>query len=103
QLASALALCQHEGGAWSMVVNIAGSPSESSTSAFAAAAFALGVESGILPSKFEERARTAWQHAWAKVDENGVLDDVSVNVGASTVASHYACTPKGSLVPWCQG
>jgi unsaturated rhamnogalacturonyl hydrolase len=103
QLAVALARYQQESGGWPMVVNIADSPSESSTSAFAAAAFAYGVEREILRAEFADRARAAWQHAWANVDESGVLDDVSVNVGASTVASHYARTPKGSLVPWGQG
>jgi unsaturated rhamnogalacturonyl hydrolase len=103
RLAAALAEHQLPDGSWRTVASDPGSPPETSTSAFAAAGFAQGVAAGLLDESFAERARRAWQDAWSRVDEQGVLTGVSAAVWASTTPSHYPNVPVGFVVPWGQG
>jgi len=103
RLAAAMLRLQTPAGGWNAVAHDAGSGTESSTSAFMAAAFAAGVASGVLGSEFSEPAMAAWRDAWAQVDEHGALGDVSAAVWASTAQSHYVHVPRGFVVPWGQG
>jgi unsaturated rhamnogalacturonyl hydrolase len=102
-LARALVRLQREDGGWSAVVGEAGSGDESSTAAFAAAGFAQGIAAGLLGDDFAEPARRAWQHTLARVDERGILSDVSAAVWPCTDQSHYWHAPTGFMVPWGQG
>jgi len=103
RLAEAVADRQDPSGGWPTLLTDAAAPLETSSAAFAAAAFGRGVRSGLLGARFREVAKRAWKFAWSHVDNTGVLTGVSVNVGASTLSSHYLYTPFGSLVTWGQG
>jgi unsaturated rhamnogalacturonyl hydrolase len=102
-LARELLRLQREDGGWFAVVSDPGSGEESSTAAFAAAGFARGARSGILGEEFADAARRAWEHCLARVDDRGVLADVSAAVWPCTEQSHYAAAPTGFTVPWGQG
>jgi unsaturated rhamnogalacturonyl hydrolase len=102
-LARALVGLQREDGGWSAVVGDEASGDESSTAAFAAAGFAQGLAAGLFGEEFLEPARRAWQHTVARVDERGVLADVSAAVWPCTDPTHYAHAPTGFVVPWGQG
>jgi unsaturated rhamnogalacturonyl hydrolase len=102
-LAHALVRLQREDGGWSAVVGDEGSGDESSTAAFAAAGFAQGLASGLFGGEFGEPARRAWEYTLGRVDERGVLEDVSAAVWPCTDQSHYAHAPTGFVVPWGQG
>jgi unsaturated rhamnogalacturonyl hydrolase len=102
-LAEALASLQQPDGGWPSVAHDPASGHESSTAAFAAAGFAAGVERGLLPDAFRERARAAWEHVRVRVRDDGALAGVSAAVWASTRASHYPRVPTGFVVPWGQG
>jgi unsaturated rhamnogalacturonyl hydrolase len=103
RLAAALAERQEPSGSWPTVASDASAPAETSTSAFAAAGFARGAQLGLLPDEFAERAVSAWESAWSRVDVGGLLTGVSAAVWASTVPSHYLHVPVDFLVPWGQG
>jgi unsaturated rhamnogalacturonyl hydrolase len=103
RLADRVAALQDSSGGWRTVMTDPDAPLETSSAAFAAAAFARGVRLGLLAPRFAVNAARAWGFAWSHVDDGGVLIGVSVNVGASTVASHYTHTPFGSMVTWGQG
>jgi unsaturated rhamnogalacturonyl hydrolase len=102
-LARALVKLQREDGGWSAVVGDEGSGDESSTAAFAAAGFAQGLASGLFGDELREPARRAWEHTLARVDERGILADVSAAVWPCTDQSHYGHAPTGFNVPWGQG
>jgi unsaturated rhamnogalacturonyl hydrolase len=102
-LVRALVRLQRADGGWSAVVGDAGSGDESSTAAFAAAGFAQGIASGLFGEEFLEPARRAWEHALGRVDNRGVLADVSAAVWPCTDQSHYSHAPTGFIVPWGQG
>jgi unsaturated rhamnogalacturonyl hydrolase len=103
RVAAALAAHQRDDGGWYAVADDPASGDETSTSAFAAAAYASGVLRGLLDDDFASRARAAWRHAWERVDGRGVLTGVSAAVWASTRPSHYRHVPTGFVVPWGQG
>jgi unsaturated rhamnogalacturonyl hydrolase len=102
-LARALVRLQRGDGGWSAVVGDEESGDESSTAAFAAAGLAQGLASGLLGDEFNEPTRRAWTHALARVDDRGVLADVSAAVWPCTDQSHYGHAPTGFVVPWGQG
>jgi unsaturated rhamnogalacturonyl hydrolase len=103
RLVAALDDAQREDGGWDAVVGEPGSGDETSTAAFVAAGAATAVAAGLLPRDRLEPARRAWAYTAARVREDGVLDGVSANVFACTVASHYHHVPRGAVVPWGQG
>jgi unsaturated rhamnogalacturonyl hydrolase len=102
-LSQALVHLQRDDGGWSAVVGDEASGDESSTAAFAAAGFARGLANGFLGEEFREPARRAWGHTLARLDERGVLREVSAAVWPCTDQSHYAHAPTGFVVPWGQG
>jgi unsaturated rhamnogalacturonyl hydrolase len=103
RLVAALCSAQREDGGWDAVVGEPESGDESSTAAFVVAGVSGAVEAGLLPRDRLEPVRRAWSYTAARVREDGVLDGVSANVFACTVASHYHHVPRGAVVPWGQG
>ena len=100
-----LALCdaQREDGGWDAVVGEPASGDESSTAAFVVAGVSGAVAAGLLPRDRLGAACRAWSYTGERVREDGVLEGVSANVFACTVASHYHHVPRGAVVPWGQG
>lgn len=104
RLADALVERQRRDGHWFAVANDEESGDETSTAAFAAAAFRRGIRLGILEAERVARpAALAWDAAWRAADEHGVLTGVSAAVWASTASGHYRHVPRGFIVPWGQG
>jgi unsaturated rhamnogalacturonyl hydrolase len=102
-LADALCATQRDDGGWPAVIFDPESGPESSTAAFVAAGFGAAVAKGLLGRDYAEPARAAWGYAAARVREDGVLEEVSANVWASTAPWHYASVPLGGVFPWGQG
>jgi unsaturated rhamnogalacturonyl hydrolase len=103
RLVAALCSGQREDGGWDAVIGEPESGDESSTAAFVAAGVGGAVGAGLLPRDRLEPAGRAWSYTVARVREDGVLDGISANVFACTVASHYHHVPRGAVVPWGQG
>jgi unsaturated rhamnogalacturonyl hydrolase len=103
RLVTALFDAQREDGGWHAVVGEPESGDESSTAAFVAAGVSGAVAAGLLARDRLGAARRAWAYTASRVREDGVLEGVSANVWACTVASHYHHVPRGVVVPWGQG
>jgi unsaturated rhamnogalacturonyl hydrolase len=103
RLVVALCEAQRDDGGWDAVVGEPESGDESSTAAFVVAGVDGAVAAGLLPSEHLAAARRGWFYTAARVREDGVLEGVSANVFACTVASHYHHVPRGAVVPWGQG
>lgn len=103
KIAEGLAALQEPSGGWGALADDPLSGSESSTAGFATVAFLEGCRRGLLPDEFVERAARCWEYLWGRVTRDGLLDDVSAAVCASTVTSHYRNVPTGFMVPWGQG
>jgi unsaturated rhamnogalacturonyl hydrolase len=103
RLADALRASQLDDGSWYAVISDPDSGRESSTAAFAAAGLLRAVAEGLLGDEYLEPAGAAWAATARKVRPDGMLKDVSANVWACTVPSHYANVPLGAVVPWGQG
>jgi unsaturated rhamnogalacturonyl hydrolase len=103
-LAEAVLGWQRPDGAWPAVMQLPRSGPESSTAAFMAAAFVRGIRLGIFPrATFGPAADAAWASTLGRLDEHGLLADVSAAVYSSTALGHYARVPLGFDVPWGQG
>jgi unsaturated rhamnogalacturonyl hydrolase len=103
RLVAALCDAQRDDGGWDAVVGDPESGDESSTAAFVVAGVGGAVAAGVLPRDRLEAAGRAWSYTAARVRQDGVLEGVSANVFACTVASHYHHVPRGAVVPWGQG
>ncbi len=103
RLVAALCGAQREDGGWDAVVGEPESGEETSTAAFVTAGVCSAVGAGLLPSARLAAAGRAWSYTADRVREDGLLDGVSANVFACTVASHYHHVPRGAVVPWGQG
>jgi rhamnogalacturonyl hydrolase YesR len=102
-LAGAIADRQLADGGWAAVIVDAASPVEASTAALATAAFVKGVHIGVLGKDYLQSARRAWWSVCQRVSDDGVLRDVSGNIGASTLEAHYSNCPLGVVASWGQG
>jgi unsaturated rhamnogalacturonyl hydrolase len=103
RLVAALSDAQRADGGWDSVIGRPESGDETSTAAFVAAGVGGAVAAGLLPHDRLGTARRAWSYTAGRVGEDGVLEGVSENVFACTVASHYDHVPRGAVVPWGQG
>jgi unsaturated rhamnogalacturonyl hydrolase len=91
-------------GSWPAVAGVPESGHEASTAAFMVIGFQrarrLGIGDAGLLAPAAERA---WAATLAKLDESGLLRDVSAAVYSSTSDEHYRAVPLGFDVPWGQG
>ncbi len=108
--ASVVAACrglrnhQRSDGDWNAVVTEPESGVESSTAAFAVAAFSGAVRRAILPvGEFQASIDRAWDACLTHLDDSGRFLGVSAAVGCCTVDSHYWKVPINQVVPWGQG
>lgn len=103
-LLAAVLAKQRVGGSWAAIIDDDSSGAESSTGAFVMTALLRAHSQGLMSiESIQLQLASCWCHLESRISPEGVLREVSAEVYASTLDSHYRHVPTGAVVPWGQG
>ncbi len=101
-LADALAARQITDGNWPTVLDRPAAYTEGSLPAMFGYGFSRAITLGLLPSRFQASAESAWDAMLKRLTPDGVLQGVSVATPPGNGA-HYESIRTGGVFPWGQG
>jgi unsaturated rhamnogalacturonyl hydrolase len=93
---------QDAGGDWHTVLDRADTYREGSLTAMFYCVLRRGMRAGLLPISYTDAASRAWQALQARIDDSGVLMNVSMATPPGSTED-YARIPLGGIFPWGQG
>ncbi len=103
-LLAAVLARQRADGSWTAIIDDESAGVESSTGAFVLTALLRAYAQGLMSIEpIQVALSSCWRHLESRISPEGVLREVSAEVYASTLDSHYRHVPTGSVVPWGQG